>query len=218
MKQYIRSYRMFLPGNYLWVKLLLYIIYPVITIWITRHFLPSGALACLVIAPIIMTIEIMFDYFFFGGIASKDTSRLEYLKTSCKGMQYLKKGLIMDAVRRLGSMAVIELGIYFMIGEKTRKEDGVSILQALFFLFSAFLIVELALCITRIFTDIWVSVLVYCLAGMLWMGIIMEIQWYAFMEIAKVFLILALVVAGVSVVWFNIRMIMKRAERSYYDA
>lgn len=219
MKQYIRSYQMFFPGNYIWVKLLLYIIYPVFTIGAARFFLPlpGGAFICLVMAPFIMTIEIMFDYFFFGGIAAKDTGRLEYLKTSCRGMVSLKKGLIVDAVRRLGSMAVIELGIYVMIGNKIRKEDGVSIFQAAFFLFLSFLIVELALCLTRFFTDVWVSVLVYCLVEMLWMGIIMQIHWHAFMGTAKIFLILALVVAGAGVVWFNIKIIMKRAERSYYD-
>lgn len=216
MKQYIRCYQMFLPGNYLWLKLCLYLLYPLAAIRLALIGIHAGAFNCLITAPMIITaFEIMLDYFFFGGIASKDTNRLEYLKTSYRGTACLKKGLTVDSIRRFLSAAVIELGVYFAIGAQIRQEDGIGIWQVLFFVFVIFFIEELAFEITRRFTYIWINALVYCMIDLAWLVFLMGFRWFAYVEGIIMTLIFAVLCIGMVV--FRIKLTINKMRRSYYD-
>lgn len=216
MKQYICCYQMFLPGNYSWLKLFLYLVYPLAAIWISLIGVPVGSFSCLIIAPMIMTtVEIMLDYFFFGGIMSKDTNRLEYLITSYRGMACLEKSLVTDSIRRFVSAAVIELGVYFAIGAEIRQADGVSIWHALFFLFVAFLIEELTIGITRYFTGILMNGLLCSVVAAIWLIFMGAFRWFAFEEEIVLTLLFAVLSIGLAV--FRIKLTVKRVRRSYYD-
>lgn len=215
MKQYIQCYRVFLPGNRLWMKISMYLIYPLVAIWLALLGINGGSFTCIALAPMmILAFEVMVDFLLFGGITSKDTNRLEYLKTTYNGMSCFKNALIADTVRRFLSAFVIEFGIYLVICVRNRK-DGVGVLQVLFFVFVTFLIEEIMLWIARHFTSIWINSLLYCIFDMGWLFFLAWFHWFTYEE--GIIMTILFAIACMLMAIFRIKLTMKKARRSYYD-
>lgn len=147
MIEWIKSYHVFLPGR--WGKWMIYIIVPAVFLGIEYLFYSISMYAqigIILISALIISLEMYMDYFIFGGIASKDTNKLEYLKTSIRGMEILKKSLIGDAVRRFLSISLIVYGL------KYTSEVTYSGVQAMTLVLCYFVLSELLLFITRHFS------------------------------------------------------------------
>lgn len=56
---------------------------------------------------LMITVEVIADTWMFGGIQAKDAEKIDFLKTSPRGMGLLRNALTMDLVRRLLSMSCI---------------------------------------------------------------------------------------------------------------
>lgn len=217
MKKYIRSYHMFLPGKK-WVKACIYLLYPFIvigTVCLLRYKLTYYPVICMGLACVMTTMaEIFFDYFIFGGIASRETNKLEYLKTSVRGISMLKSSLAADIIRRFLSITIIISGSYLAAARGIQTEEHI-FLHILWYIFCVFFLIETGLFITRFFMNTAGSMLVCVVLGNVaalpgcfvpaW-----DIQiWVA------VLLAAAGAAAGMAVT--GRRFILKRAEESYYD-
>lgn len=158
-------------------------------------------------------IEVVADYMIFGGIASKKTERLEYLKTSTRGMQMLKDALTGGMFRMLLSEILVVLIIHFATSDTVWQNANVenrTILIASIFCATYFLSV-LGITIERFITIMqacWVIASVVSMAAS-----------FAMVGCIKnpnaglgIFLILSIAVSI-----FSIYIAMKRAKESYYD-
>ena len=108
MKDYIESYHMFFPDKRF--RFLLYLVYP-LTVWVLLYiesiFFNGSFILVFTAAAIIITVECLADFFVFAGYARKESGRNEYLKTSVKYTQLLKKAVWSDITRRILSTVLI---------------------------------------------------------------------------------------------------------------
>lgn len=215
MKEAIKSYHMFLPRT--WLKWCIYIGYPVMVIGMTYVFSRYAtffSFVCIGLACFaIVAVEMMLDTYMFFGIAAKDTNRLEYLKTSVKGLLLLKKALTADMVRRLLSTALILAGVYLAIANNSVKKGSSMTLQCLVCLVITCLLIELGFLLTRLFMNVWLNLaVVYILGGIASVAGIYIGSWEG--------LVLPFVLAAVLYVIIAVAgriLILKRARESYYD-
>lgn len=207
MRQFVKSYHVFVPQ--MWSKLFVYLAYPVFLVWLSCALSGWGipAQACLMIAGInVATVEIIWDSMVFGGIASKDTNKLEYLKTSVRGMKVLRYSIIADAVRRVLSTSVILGAVYAIVKPEM---DAVKLFGCIFATLGC---AELSLLITRSFTMLVVMLVVLSVVATVSTYVMGHIYadglgWSCLL--ALVFYVLVAMIGRV--------IIMKKAKGSYYD-
>ena len=163
MLSYIKSYRTFLCAHLM--KLLLYLLGPLITLlWSGFIALISnkyGIIGQSTAINLIILYELLIDTFVYGGILSKDTNKLEYLKTSSRGMEILHKSLVIDKVRRFLMTAVLLSIIYCISNGNLTPLQFVSILLA------TVAARELGLLICRRVTVITLAMLIVLLTNLL---------------------------------------------------
>ncbi|MDE6625579.1 MAG: hypothetical protein K2K56_04330 [Lachnospiraceae bacterium] len=215
MKEAIKSYHMFLPRT--WLKWCIYIVYPVAVIgmiYLLRRGATFFSVVCIgLYCFAIVAVEMMLDTYMFLGIAARDTNRLEYLKTSVKGLLLLKKALAADAIRRFFSAALIMAGVYLVIANNSIGDGGITALQCGICVVVTCFLTELGFLLTRLFMNVWLNLaLVYVLSGIA--------------SVAGIYaggckgLILPLVIAVILYVIIAVTgrvLILKRARESYYD-
>lgn len=216
MKQYIRSYHAFWPAK-TWMKLCVYLFYPLVIImglYFLNDTLGYYPVICMGFAcGFVVTVEIILDYFVFGGIASKETNRLEYLKTSMRGMDLLKSSLITDAVRRFLSVAIIITGSYLAIACKQQMDYQYTSLQLLVCIFSTYLLTEAGILFTRFFINWWVNIAVIYILNSIAVTVGIFVSTWNIPIWAPVLLVLL----GIGITSTGRRLILKRMEESYYD-
>jgi len=208
MKRFIKSYHVFLSPT--WLQLLVYVVYPLLLIGLMGMLIRESApiAVCIPITgAMIVLFEIWVDVIVFGGISSKDTNKLEYLKTSVRGMSVLRKGVIADGVRRCISVIIIFTAIYGMAVDKT---EYATMLASAFLTLAC---VELGLILSRRFPTTGALACAISIGEML---CIEGIQFlYSDLSVLKNICIaylpyLLLVTVGRII-------ILRKARRSYYD-
>lgn len=208
MRQIIRSYHVFLcqvPERFF-----IYLVYPVLVILPECKFVEWGVpvyLRELCCASLVLVIELVADFMAFGGIASKDTNKLEYLKTSVKGIGVLRNGIVMDAIRRTGSVGTMLLVTYGMDTQDMR------LTQVIAGIFATLICIELGLMLTRSFALI---TFIYFAMAFIGFGAMYVIGAVLAMPIS-VWQCSVLVLAYMAIAAIGRMMIMKRAKGSYYD-
>lgn len=216
MRQYIRSYHAFWPVK-TWMKLCVYLLYPLVIITalcFLSHKLGYYPVICMGFAcSFVVVVEIILDYFVFGGIASKETNRLEYLKTSVRGINLLKSSLITDAIRRFLSIAIIIIGSYLAIAYRQQMDYQYTSLQLLVCIFSTYLLTEAGLLFTRFFINWWVNIAVVYILNNIAVTIGIFVSTWNIPIWAPVLLVLL----GMGITSTGRRLILKRMEESYYD-
>ena len=112
---------------------------------------------------LLLMAEIVADTWMFGGIQGKDAAKIDFLKTSPKGMCLLRNALAMDLVRRFCSLAGImaacilvnsALGVDMSGGDPTGKLGKI-----LSLILSAYTISVLCTILARFGTMLWHSLL-----------------------------------------------------------
>lgn len=208
MKQFIKSYHVFLPQ--LWSKLFTYVAYPAailfISYWFVSWTIPMPI--CIMIAcSLMLTLEIIWDSTVFGGIASKNTNKLEYLKTSVRGISILRNSIIADAVRRVISVTLI-LGIIYAM-----NATALVLWEVVACGFVTLWCIELSLLLTRSFSMMVVMILAISVGGCICMvvcGIVLLGAGTAWNICFAILPYILFVVAGRI-------LIMQKARGSYYD-
>lgn len=214
MKEAVKGYHIFLSKS--WLKWAMYIPYPILLIgmvYLSSRYLTFFSYVCVGLAcGMIVAVEMMIDTYVLMGIASRNTNRLEYLKTSSKGLSLLKKVLVLDAVRRFLSIMVILAGVYFVIGADPAGNSNITPAQCFICIGITDLLVELAFLITRFFLNVWINLITtYILWGIAFLEGFIVLYKISFLPI---FLVMVLCVG---VIVTGRILILKRARESYYD-
>ena len=219
MKQYIKSYHLFLTRW--WFRGIIYLVYPTLLLfgagylgskvteftWISYEKAQSYRLVLLeLLCSFIVSVEIFCDYFIFGGIATKETNKLEYLKTSVKGITLLTKALITDGMRHLLSIAII-VGFGSLL-----LATALSSIDCILIIIFVFGLVEAGLIVTRHFSTLLIqyitlSVITFFLPASITLLLQKPITFTIWLP-----LLLAIVIS-----FLGRWLILKKARNSYYD-
>ena len=211
MKIWMKSYHVFL--SQLWLRALMYLLYPLVmisgmclAILIVKSQGAGIEMAYMMTGNLFIMAELFLGYFVFGGVASKDSNKLEYLKTSVKGMPVLKRGIIVDSLRRVLWIFLMQLVPLFLSGEQLNGGVWVSCAVVI-------LCTEVGLIIfqrTSSFTIFMVVMVVSGTVGgtVMAIGMLCRNFWWA---------VALFYVAAARVTVYSIRMVMQKARESYYD-
>lgn len=161
--------------------------------------------------------EVVSDSFLFGGIQSKDAEKMDFLKTSTRGMQFMKNALTMDLIRRfctalgiIGAEVVIfrVAGVNIIQGNVLRQINVV-----LFIVLTTYLFAVLGVVLSRSFGYLLLNAaLGYAMsafAGACW-ALPKENSYVVVYDV-----VLILLCIGLSIL--TVRTAMKKVEGSYYD-
>lgn len=214
MRWKIKSYLVFTSFRYrIWV----FGILPALLIGL--QFLPIGewaAMRNIATVMVLIMIEAVADYWYLGGIQDKDVEKIDYLKTSPRGMDVMRNALRFDLVRRLLAAAAV-LGVSELVGWVGRERNvlgggGIWLLLTLI----CYTLSVTATLIARFNSYLWINYL----TG--YVGMIIALIFYFILCVwtARELMIILTVVflaLAVGISFLAVRVAMKKVEGSYYD-
>lgn len=215
MKHKVRSYLVFTS---LWYKIIMFAVLPVVLLGmqVLSAIVFQGTAMHLSVMVLIM-VEIMADNWFLGGIQEKGSEKIDYLKTSSRGMEIMKNVLVMDLIRRFCSMGVI-LGVSWLITrifgttyEATKLAGFGGLLLAIFLTYT---LSVLGIFIARFTSYLWVNLLCGYIGSIAGLVILLVCT---SMLIPMVLPDIVLVVLGVGISVLIVKIAMLKVEGSYYD-
>lgn len=166
-----------------------------------------------VVIVILIFAEIMADNWFLGGIQEKNAEKIDYLKTSSRGMKVMESALIMDFARRFLEAAVI-FGVCNVISRLFGGEDDFrSVGILLFSILISYSLSVLGTLISRFGSYLWINILTAYIAAAI--GIVCCIM--LMFGVSAVVLNIIFAVMGTAVSILGIKVAMKRVEEGYYD-
>ncbi len=211
MRKLIKSYHVFLSSRLL--QVLLYALYLPVMMFIMLVLLCicldyGGGLSFgyALSANLIFGGEVIWGYLAFGGVAAKDTNKLEYLKTSKKGLPILKKAMIVDVIRRILWVTAIQWVPLQIAMEK--PEASVWLANAMVLLFA-----ELGCLSVRKSSSVTMLLAVI----MIGTTILSPLLSVTMMIAHQIWPIILCYVLAVAVMVLNSKMVMKKARDSFYD-
>lgn len=215
MKEKIRSYLVFATGGY---KIVMLIVLPVflLAVDLAAAVIFQGSAMPAFIMLLIMA-EVLSDNWYLGGIQEKNSAKIDYLKTSAKGMRIMKNALIMDLVRRFVYLVVIAgaswlFTVLCTAGEGVRT--GIGLKEILFAVLLVYTLSVLGVFLCRFFSYLWVNMLaayVEAIAGL----VIFLVASAGFLPVMLANI--ALVILGVGLSILAVKIAMLKVEGSYYD-
>lgn len=215
MKDKIKSYLVFATRGY---KIVMLVVLPVFLLavdFMAAVFFRGSAMPAYIM--LLIMAEVMSDIWYLGGIQEKNSQKIDYLKTSARGMQIMKNALILDLVRRFVYLVVIAgvswlFTIIFTAGEGVRTKLGPwEVLLAALLIYT---LSVLGIFLCRFFSYLWVNLLaayVEAIAGL----VIFLIAAEGFLPVILADIALAILGAGFSILAVKIAML--KVEGSYYD-
>ncbi|MCM1193754.1 MAG: hypothetical protein NC123_17995 [Butyrivibrio sp.] len=216
MKQKIRSYLVFTSR---WYKIIMFIILPLLLpgFQIISSLVFQGTAIPFIVMALIL-VETLADNWFLGGIQEKGSEKIDYLKTSPRGMEIMRSVLIMDLVRRLVYHAVI-LGVSWLLTKSfgTSAEAGklTGLGTLLLALGLSYTLSVVGIFIARFASYIWVNLIcgyIGCIAGLV---ILLVCTSTTFVPVALPDI--ALAVLGIGISFLMVKIAMLKVEGSYYD-
>ena len=119
----VRSYLLFTPLLY---RILMLVVLPV-AVWIFAIFFCVDAIiGTIMSAMIACCVEIIADYWVFGGICTKEFPGLEFLKSSVRGRKIFRSAVTGDCVRKLiWSLVLVAGPTILMILSGDREYAGI---------------------------------------------------------------------------------------------
>lgn len=221
MRQYICCYNMFLPGKSWWMKMLIYLAYPLLAIWSVRTINIEGCGYLFEASTLLLAMEISVDFFIVGPFVYKNAKVPEYIKSLTKWPDCMKKALVMDGIRRFGCLAVAEFGAFILLGFRPGGWAGVGVgfEQAVFILMAAFVLEELTFLGTRRCSSWWVMFILYMCSMLSWIFCGQQFVWGHVMVKMHWLVIILLLFAGIGLVRLQIWQVVRAIERrGLYEA
>lgn len=221
MKTLIKRYNAFLPTWYKWCVLLL----APVAIVVLSGLLAEAFYAhvvCVMGFMLILFVENTTDYTVFGGICSKNSMKLDYLKSSFYGNKLLFAAIGVDMVRKCIWLFVVIFAEWFMVVTKTGQVYTIQ--EALFTLslsLFGYSVVTLSANILRYIDGmqlyLMIDYLICSLAVIAGTVFIMDHHIKAIKDYQYILILVALAVIAVIVSLFTYWHMKKRIERSYMD-
>lgn len=221
MRRQIKSYLVFTS---VWYRFGVYLLMPAmligLSLWIEGHVQGDGEFAVILGAVLLPMAEIISDSWLFGGIQTKDSTGLEYLKTSGQGLGILGNALWVDFGRKflfaLCIIALCRLGGILMAGKALTFVNfwgsfGVETL--LYFVLMCYFVSTLGTFLSRFSGILWVNCLIgYGATGLMAFGMIL-------LNLGRYLLIINVLLGILDILGsvLAVRIAQKRVERSYYD-
>lgn len=219
MKSGIKSYLVFTS---LWYRLVVYLLIPVALIGLGLWFegqMGGGGMGVIIVAALLPVVEIVSDNWLFGGLQTRDSMQLEYLKTSGRGMEVLRNALRMDLARKfLSALAVVLLtrlaggwivegGIFAAAGSAPYTA------VLLYFVLVAYFAATLGTFLSRFSGMLWINLLIA------YGALFMVAFSIALLNLAEYMLLIDIICVafGIAISIVAVEVAMKRVERSYYD-
>lgn len=220
MKQKMKSFKVFTSLGY---RILLFAVLPLVLLglqlFISAVYQGTGIP---LFAATLVIVEIMADNWFLGGIQEKNSAKIDYLKTSARGMKVMKNVLIMDVARRFLSCAGIlalcqAIAQASACGTGVSGERGIAFLPLWMTLFTVYFLSALGVFIARFFSYLWVNLLCGYIGSIA--GLVICLIWISLplpgLMAAGILFGLVVLSVGISVLMVEIAMI--KVEGSYYD-
>lgn len=215
MKEKIRSYLVFATGGY---KIVMLIVLPVflLAVDLVAAVIFRGSAIPAFIMLLIMA-EVLSDNWYLGGIQEKNSAKIDYLKTSAKGMRIMKNALIMDLVRRFVYLVVIA-GVSWLFtvlctaGEGVRARVGLREILLAVLLVYTLSVLGVFLC--RFFSYLWVNMLAAYVEAIVGL-VIFLVASAGFLPV--ILANIALTILGVGLSILAVKIAMLKVEGSYYD-
>lgn len=224
MKDALRGYRAFFPKS--WMIWIVCIVYPVVAVAVFTVFQYLNSEASLYIflaaAYGVLAVEMILSKYSFAGLVAKDSNRMEYLKTSVKGMDFLREVLITDQNRRFITTGVIVLSAGLMgvnreyrIAEELSVSISVSEVVSIFLLIG--ILVELLTFCMKLITNtnayVLISMASFSIAGiMTFLLIVFGMESGHYLWISVILLLIYIVIRYVTR-----HTLLKKARAGYYD-
>jgi hypothetical protein len=212
MGKMIKTYRVFTMPIY---RVLMLLVAPVVLAALGSATIGVAA------AVVYIMLDIFADYWVFGGICSKYSEKLDYIKSSRRGEKLMRRGMRLDRAR-----SFLELVVIFVLIAAVRKAIGTAVGFAEEFsvefppdiiaVLAAYTMSTLALNLSRYAETIQIVMAVTYLAGLL--GILLYIGcFYLSVHLPVIVPVLLLAVAAVLVSFFTEKHMMYRIKKSYSD-
>lgn len=219
MKRYFQAYHIFLPRSSVLIKIMIYGIYPLFSILLS---LEGGNLMGEIIGSFLMAgmlllfLELIIEFFTFSGIASKDGIRLEYIKSSPRGIQFVKRGLTANALRRVVTILLVYVVLY-VVSIKTTEAEMTGSMTARMMTAAALVTIfltEAATLVTKFFSGLYVA---YLTGGVTSLLLILSLLGVLMSHRGSVLLAPLLGISDAAIVLMSCNIVMGRIRRSYYD-
>lgn len=221
MKILIKRYNAFLPTWYKWCVLLLA---PVAIVVLSGLLAETfyAHVVCVMGFMLILFIEMTTDYTVFGGICSKNSIKLDYLKSSFYGNKLLFAAIGMDMARKCIWLFVVIFAEWFMVVTKT--EQVYTIQEALFTLalsLFGYSVITLSANVLRYIDGmqlyLMIDYLICSLAVIVGTVFIMDYHIKAIKDYQYIIILVVMVAVAVIVSLFTYWHMKMRIERSYRD-
>ena len=166
-----------------------------------------------IIGTLFTVIEITLDFFVFGGIAVKDGTQLEYLKSSASGMKVMETALGVNMVRQFATLVVLFAGAAAIVWAKGGKivVEPLWIACYVSMLLSSYVVINIVLVVMRHFDGFYLNVAASSFAMILMILFIFLFGVNAYI----MFPVLSVLAVASSVL--GRRLVMRRVKESYYD-
>jgi len=212
MRKKVKCYLVFTS---LFYRIIMYCLLPLILLGTAFALGCSmGKIALIVIAAPIPLIETVTDNWLFGGLHSKDAEKLDYLKTSGRGMAIIRNALSMDLFRKLLAAAgTLTITCLIVLWRGNGQADQTLIQIWIYGIVLSWFYSVLGTFIARFGGLLWFNLLVGYL-----MTLLESICWFVPGPLSfwpANALIFAALGVGASVLTMKIA--MKKMEGSYYD-
>ena len=221
MKTLIKRYNAFLPTWYKWCVLLLA---PVAIVVLSGLLAETfyAHVVCVMGFMLILFVEMTTDYTVFGGICSKNSIKLDYLKSSFYGNKLLFAAIGVDMGRKCIWLFVVIFAEWFMVVTKTGQVYTIQ--EALFTLalsLFGYSVVTLSANILRYIDGmqlyLTIDYLICSLAVIAGTVFIMDHHIKAIKDYQYILILSVMTAVAVIVSLFTYWHMKKRIERSYMD-
>lgn len=150
----------------------------------------------------VVVYEIISDYWLFSGICEKNSSYLEYCKTSVRGMEIISKGLAGDLLRRFLYLLILAVTVYF-------RSESVGVFAQVLLIY---LLSVAALNVTRLWSGVWIQLILSSFAFLAYV-LMQVVLFFPAVSVTVVVLAVLTVFASIVTVWHAVF----RMKGSYYE-
>lgn len=221
MKMQVRSYRVFLSRSYLWGMLLFLPVALILANMALERYL--GLLSVLVCYWVYIFVDVLADFWVFGGICAKNSAKMDYVKSSYYGYGVTKAGIVTDMVRRLVWMALMSLGLMgYLLVSRQEPVTQQAILYIGIMILLAYVMNAAMLNITRYIESFQLYMMVPSAGTGFSIGMLSALGVKALMEPVNLMkwrmILIVLAVLAVAVTIVTIWHMLYKVKHSYRDA
>lgn len=208
MKKKIKSYLVFTPFVY---RIVVFIVIPVLSMWLGVYAVSRfGEMGELRVVPAVMLLtlaEIISDNWLFSGIQAKESEKMDFLKTSGRGMEMMQNALILDLLRKFLTVLAVITVCYLLSG----MSGGL-----LYVVLVSYTVSALGTFLSRYGGTLWINVCIGQFAMALEIVCLLCVFLSGLSEFMAAFDLLFLVF-GILISVLIVRKAMQKVKGGYYD-